>query len=54
MNVVEQIQSAEACEVGKRPFSLNFLMNYSQQKVYDECAPNLYFDGVFVVAKKKL
>jgi hypothetical protein len=54
MNIVEQVQSTEASEVRESPFALDFLMYYGEQEVYDECAPYLYFDGIFIVAKEKL
>ena len=54
MNVVEQVESTEASEVRESPFTLDFLLYYGQQKVNDERTPDLYFDGIFIVAKEKL
>jgi hypothetical protein len=54
VNVVEQVESTEASEVRESPFALDFLLYYGQQKVNDERTPDLYFDGIFIVAKEKL
>jgi hypothetical protein len=54
MNVVKQVEPTEASKVRESPFALDFLLYYGQQKVNNECAPDLYFDGVFIVAQKKL
>ena len=35
MNVVKQMQSAEACKIGKRPSALYFLMYYGEQQIND-------------------
>jgi len=35
------------------PFTLNFLVNDGEQKVYDERAPDLYFDGICIDSKQK-
>jgi hypothetical protein len=51
MNVVEQVESTEASKVVESPFSFDFLVNNGEQKVYDECTPNLYFDCIFILAK---
>jgi hypothetical protein len=54
MNVVKQVKSIKASKIRKCPFALDFLVNNGEQKVHDERAPNLYFDGIFIVAKEKL
>lgn len=54
MNVVEQVESTEASEVREGPFTLDFFMYYGEQKIYNECAPNLYFDSIFIVAEEEL
>jgi hypothetical protein len=54
MNVVEQVQSTEASEVRESQLALEFPLYYGQHKIYNMRAPNLYFNGVCIVAKKKL
>ena len=54
MNVVEQVESAEASEVREGPFTLDFFMYYGEQKIYNECAPNLYFNSILIVAEEEL
>ena len=49
MNVVEQVEPTEASEVRESPFALDFLLYYGQQKVNNECAPDLYFYRTLVI-----
>ena len=53
MNVVEQVKCTEAGKIWKCPFTLDFLMYDSKQYINDECTPDLYFDGIFIVSMEE-
>jgi hypothetical protein len=44
------MQAAKACQIRKRPFSFELFSDYGQQQVYNECAPYLDFNGIFIIA----
>nr|WP_232010666.1 hypothetical protein [Mucilaginibacter gotjawali] len=51
-----QVLSDEAGDIGERPFVvflfIGFILNYFDQKVGNQCAPKLDFNGILIVTQE--